>query len=105
MEASTRSLGIAVAIAIGVVLSSGARTQPIDATSAQKAQAGAAPMPGHDSSGPRSSEMAGMTQQHGQETMEPHGKMMEMHARHAAQMASAVPVMAGQDAFAALQEI
>ena len=104
MKASTRTLAIAVAVASGMALSSGARTQPIHATSPQEAQAGAPPMPGHDPSSPRSSEMAGMMQQHGQETMENHGKMMEMHGRHAAQMASAAPTLAGQDAFGALQE-
>ena len=106
MKASTRTLAIAVAVATGVALSSGARTQPIHATSPQEAQAGGAPpMRGHDPSGPRPSEMAGMMHQHGQETMENHGKMMEMHGRHAAQMASAAPILAGQDAFSALQEI
>jgi hypothetical protein len=105
MKASALSLGIAVVVATGVALSSGARTQPIHTNSAQEAQAGAPPMPGHDPSAPRPSEMAGMMQQHGQETMENHGKMMEMHGRHAAQIASAAPSLAGQDAFGALQEI
>ncbi len=105
MKATTRSLVIAVAIATGVALSPGIRAQPTHAAPAQNEQAGAAPVQGHESSGPRSSEMAGMMQQHGPEMMEMHGKMMEMHAKHAAQMAGTAPVMAGQDAFGALQEI
>jgi hypothetical protein len=105
MKASTRTLVIAVAVVTGVALSSGARTQPIHASSSQEGQIGAAPMPGHDPSAPRPGEMAGMMQKHGQETMENHAGMMEMHARHAAQMAGAAPTLAGQDAFGALQEI
>jgi hypothetical protein len=105
MKASTRTLVIAVAVTSGVILSSGASTQPIHAGSPQEEQAGAPPMPGHDLSGPRPSEMPGMMQQHGQQTMENHGKMVEMYDKQAPQMASAAPTLAGQDAFGAVQEI
>ena len=105
MKASALSLGIAVVVAASIALSFEARTQPIHTNSAQEAQAAAPPMPGHDPSGPRPGEMAGMVQKRGQETMENHAGMMEMHARHAAQMAGAAPTLAGQDAFGALREI
>jgi hypothetical protein len=109
MKAS-RSLMIAIALSTGIGMASGVRAQSIHADPNHQAQPGAASIPGHDSPGARSGEMAGMMQHQGQETMDDkmmqmHGKMMEMHAKHAAQMAGAAPAMAGQDAFGALQEI
>jgi hypothetical protein len=83
MKTRIHKLGIAAAVASMVALSDVALTQP---------------MPGHDSSEMGSESMKEMMQAHGQ-------NMMEMHARHAAQMGDAALAMPGQDAFGAVQEI
>ncbi len=55
---------------------------------------------GHDQSGTGGA-MPSMMQPHGSMTMDMHA----MHAMHAWQMESAIPVSSGQDAFGAIQEI
>jgi hypothetical protein len=103
MKTRTQKFGIAAAVASIFALSGAALTQPIGAASSAESPTGARTMPdhampGHDSSGMGSESMKGMMQPHGQ-------NMMDMHARHAAQMASATPAMSGQDAFGTIQEI
>jgi len=103
MRAIIRSTGIAVAMATVATLLAAAFTQPIRAVSAEEAHAGTPAtighsIPGHDPSGAAPGQMPGMMQQRGPQ-------MMEMHAKHAAQMGSASANMPGQDAFGAIQEI
>lgn len=103
MKTGNHQLGIAVAFVGMVALSGPALAQSIGAASSAESPTGARTMPdhampGHDSSGMDSESMKGMMQPHGQ-------NMMEMHAKHAAQMASATPAMSGQDAFGTIQEI
>lgn len=103
MKIPTHTLWIAAAVASMFAVSGAALAQPIGAAAPQEAPAGARTipdhaMPGHDSPGMGSEPMKGMMQPNGQ-------NMMEMHARHAAQMAGATLAMPGQDAFGAIQEI
>ena len=72
--------------------------QPAHTESAQDTQNGTPAMMGHPMPGHDASQMPGMMQQRGAE-------MMDMHARHAAQMQGTNLAMPGQDAFGAIQEI
>ena len=103
MKTRIHKLGIAAAVASIVALSDVALTQPIDAASPAEALPGARTMPDHPMLGHGSS---GMGSESMKEMMEAHGQnMMEMHARHAAQMGDAALAMPGQDAFGAIHEI
>ncbi len=98
----TLKLGIAAAVASIFALSGAALTQPIGAASPAEAPAGARTMPDHAMPG-RGSPGAGSESMKGM--MQPGQNMMEMHARHAAQMGGATLSMPGQEAFGAIQEI
>jgi hypothetical protein len=88
MKPSNRKLGIISATATVAILSAVVFVLPIDVSSSQQP-----PMMDHAMSGDH--QMPGMMQQH----------MLKMHGQGAMQMGLSTPIMPGQDAFAAIQEI
>jgi hypothetical protein len=103
MKTRTHKLAIAAAVASIVALSGVALTQPIGAASPAESPTGARAMPDHPMSGQGS---PGMGSEPMTKMMQSHGQnMIEMHARHSAQMDGAALAMPGQDAFGAIQEI
>lgn len=88
MKPSTRKLGIIAASAAVAILSAAVLVHPIRAAFSQQSPMMEHAMPGHD-------QMPGMTMQ----------QMMQMHGQGAGQMGVSGPIMPGQDAFGAVQEI
>jgi hypothetical protein len=90
MKPSTRKLTIVAAIGAAVALAA-VVVHPIRSAISQEVPMMGHAMTGHD-------QKHGMMQMHGQQ-------MMQMHGGHTTRTGMAAPIMPGQDAFGAIQEI